>query len=243
MTVSAILFGRKNSKGIKNKNIKKICGTPLYLHSLKEAFKIEQIKNIYISSDDERILKGGKKLGCKILNRPKKLATDRALLSDAMQDAVSKVIKLEPKLKYVIFLLCNSPCFTSEELKMGIKIIKTKKKIETVTTISKLNMFSPVRAKKIKAKKLYNFIENKTLIKYTALSGDRDQSTDCYFCTNAFSVSKINILKNMSKNPWPFKWMGKNVEYIMQRDSLGDIDFEWQLPAVEWWIKKYKLKR
>ena len=46
----------------------------------------------------------------------------------------------------------------------------------------------------------------------------------------------------MSKNPWPFKWMGKNVEYIMQRD-LGDIDFEWQLPAVEWWIKKYKLKR
>ena len=76
-------------------------------------------------------MRGGKKLGCKILNRPKKLATDRALLSDAMQDAVSKVIKLEPKLKYVIFLLCNSPCFTSEELKKGIKIIKTKKKIET----------------------------------------------------------------------------------------------------------------
>jgi CMP-N-acetylneuraminic acid synthetase len=49
MTVSAILFGRKNSKGIKNKNIKKICGTPLYLHSLKEAFKIEkQLRNFSI---------------------------------------------------------------------------------------------------------------------------------------------------------------------------------------------------
>ena len=240
MSTIAILFGRKGSKGIKNKNIYKLNNKPLYKHPIDEAKKVSQIKKIYISTDDENIIMGGKKLGCEIINRPKKYTSDRALLSDAMQHAVKTVIKLEKDLKYIVLLLCNSPCFTSRELKKGFSLIKKNKDIETVTTISKLNMFSPVRAKKIKAGKLINYIDNRTLSKFTALSGDRDKSVDSFFCTNAFSICTKESLVNMAKNPWPFKWMGKNVKYVIQEHSVGDIDFEWQLPTVEWWIRKYK---
>lgn len=240
MSAVAILFGRKGSKGIKNKNIYKLNNKPLFKHSLDEAKKVSSIKEIFVSTDDENIIKGAKKLGCHILHRPKILTSDGALLSDAMQDAVHKVLKIKKNIKYIVLLLCNSPCFTSKELKKGFLEMSKYKNVDTVTTISKLNMFSPVRAKKISSGRLINYIDNKTLSKYTALSGDRDKSVDSFFCTNAFSICTVKSLKDMSKNPWPFKWMGKKVKYIIQEHSVGDIDFEWQLPSVEWWIKKYK---
>ena len=240
MSTVAILFGRKGSKGIKNKNIYKLNNKPLFKHPIDEVKKVSQVKKIYVSTDDKDIIKGAKKIGCQILHRPKNLTSDKALLSDAMQDAVHKVLKIEKNIKFIVLLLCNSPCFTSKELEKGFSIIKADKKIQTVTTISKLNMFSPVRAKKIQDGKLINYIDNKTLSRYTALSGDRNKSVDSFFCTNAFSICTKESLIKMSKNPWPFKWMGKKIKYIIQEHSVGDIDFEWQLPSVEWWLKKYK---
>ena len=47
------------------------------------------------------------------------------------------------------------------------------KHFNTVTTISKFNNFSPVRAKKIKKNNLLNYIPNKNLRKFTPLSCDR----------------------------------------------------------------------
>ena len=44
MSAVAILFGRKGSKGIKNKNIYKLNNKPLFKHSLDEAKKFHQLK-------------------------------------------------------------------------------------------------------------------------------------------------------------------------------------------------------
>ena len=38
----------------------------------------------------------------------------------------------------------------------------------------------------------------------------------------------------------PFQWMGKNKSFIEQKFCIGDIDFEWQIPVVKWWLKKKK---
>ena len=52
-----IIPARKNSKGLKNKNIKKLNGIPLIKYTVNLAKKSKQIKKIYISTDDERIIK------------------------------------------------------------------------------------------------------------------------------------------------------------------------------------------
>ena len=70
----------------------------------------------------------------------------------------------------LIILLCNSICVRSDDIKKGIKILKNNKTIDTVTTVSKFNNFSPVRTKKIEGKKLKNYIPNDSLKKFTPLS-------------------------------------------------------------------------
>ena len=85
----AILFGRKNSRSIKNKNILKIFSKPMYAYPIDAAKKIKKIKKIYVSSDSDVILKGSLKRGCQIIKRPKYLCTDKALLEDTIQHAVN----------------------------------------------------------------------------------------------------------------------------------------------------------
>ena len=236
----AILFGRKNSKSVKDKNIYKFFGKPAFRYPLDAALKCKHIDLIYVSTDSEKIAKECEKKECKVIKRPKNLCTDDALLEDAIQHAVNVCIKDNKNIKNFVILLCNSVCVLNKDLDYAFQILK-KKRVDSITTISKFNMFSPVRAKKIKNKVINNYIPNKTLSKITSLSCDRDKSIDTFFCTGSFTISKANILKNLKKNPMPFRWIGKRAQYIEQDQCVGDIDFEWQLPSIEWWLKKNKL--
>ena len=85
----AILFGRKNSKSIKNKNILKIFKKEMFMYPLEAAKKTKMIDKIYVSSDSSYILKKAESKGCEKILRPKRLCDDKALLEDAIQHAVN----------------------------------------------------------------------------------------------------------------------------------------------------------
>lgn len=232
----AILFGRKNSKSVKNKNILSFFGKPAFSYPLDAALNCKSIDQIYVSTDSNKIIDYCKKKNCKIIERPKKLCTDGALLEDAIQHAVDVCFRENKKIRNFVILLCNSICITSKELEKGIDIMN-KFKPDSVTTISKFNMFSPIRAKKIQGKFIDTYIPNKVMKNYTDLSCDRDKSVDTFFCTGSFTVSQSKILKNLKKNPYPFRWIGKKTRHFIQNDCVGDIDFEWQIPVIKWWLK------
>jgi CMP-N-acetylneuraminic acid synthetase len=236
----AILFGRKNSKSIKNKNILKIFSKPMFMYPIHAAKKVKEIDKIYVSSDSKKILSAAQKKKCIPIQRPKNLCNDKALLEDAIQHAVNYCQKQNNfKIKNFIILLCNSICVRSDDIKKGIKILKNNKTIDTVTTVSKFNNFSPVRTKKIEGKKLKNYIPNDSLKKFTPLSCDRDKSVHAYYCTQSFTITRAARLKEMKKNPFPFNWMAKKSTFIYQDSCVGDIDFPWQIESTKWWIKKY----
>jgi CMP-N-acetylneuraminic acid synthetase len=235
----AIIFGRKNSKGLKNKNILNILGKPACHYPIEAAKKAKKVDQIFVSSDSKFILNYAKKKKCNIIKRPSFLATDKALLSDAIFHAVKICEKKIRKVNNYIILLCNSVCVNSKVIDNAVSII-SKKNIDTVTTISKFNMFSPVRALKIENNYIKNYIPNKIMEKYTSLSGDRDKTVDSYFSTHSCTVSKSTIFKKIKNNSMPFKWMGNKKSYIVQENCVGDIDYEWQLKVAEWWLQKYE---
>ena len=88
------------------------------------------------------------------------MCTDRSLLSDAIYHAVDIAKKNEGHIDNFLILLCNSICFTHQAINKSLKKIKSDK-ADSVVTISKFNMFSPVRAMKIEKDKISNFIPNK----------------------------------------------------------------------------------
>ena len=60
-------------KGLKNKNILKINGTPLIGWTLKQILKSDISKNVMVSSDSKEILNISKSFGANILHKRKKI--------------------------------------------------------------------------------------------------------------------------------------------------------------------------
>ena len=80
-----IIPARKGSKGLKDKNIKKLNGKSLILHTIHTAKKCKSIKKIIVSTDDDRIIKKINKIeGVDIpFKRPSRLSKDNSIAIDA----------------------------------------------------------------------------------------------------------------------------------------------------------------
>ena len=65
--IIAIILARGGSKGIPGKNIKKFCGLPLIAWSILQAINTKGITDVWVSSDDKKILTNGFKTDYKSL--------------------------------------------------------------------------------------------------------------------------------------------------------------------------------
>ena len=85
-----IILARGGSKGIKDKNIKKLGKLPLIAWTIKEALKSKKNLTVYLSTDSKKIASIGKKYGAKIpFIRPKKFAKDTSSSVDAIEHAIN----------------------------------------------------------------------------------------------------------------------------------------------------------
>ncbi len=86
------ICARGGSKGVKNKNIRKINGKPLIAHSIQQAKESERFEAIAVSSDSSEILDISKKWGADyIINRPPELASDTSAKLPAIQHCIKSI--------------------------------------------------------------------------------------------------------------------------------------------------------
>ena len=241
--ICALLIGRSGSKGYKNKNIKKILGKSLCEYSLIAAKKSLFVKKIYVSTDCSKIKKISKKYNCNIINRPKKLCTQSALGEDVFRHGYYEIKddleKEGKKLELLVLLFANVATISHKLIDRGIKILKSNKKFDSAVSTSVYNMWSPLRARKLmKDGTLKPFVPFKTFGNPKTLNCDRDSQGDVYYADMSVSVVRPKCLKNMKRGLLPQKWMGKKIAPIKSEAGF-DLDYEWQVPLAEYWIKKY----
>ena len=245
--ILAIMIGRSGSKGFKNKNIKKVFGKYLCEYPLMAAKKIKSIKKIYVSTNCNVIKKVSKKYKVNIIDRPKRLTTDKVLGEKVFQHAyfeAKKDLKLSSKdIELVVLLFANAATLTPEMINKGIKILRSHKKYDSAVSTSIYNMWSPIRARKLDKKTgcLKPFVPFKTFGKVDKLNCDRGSQGDVYYADMSVSVVRPYCLENMKNNLLPQKWMGKKIAPIF---SIGgfDLDYDWQMPLLKFWLKNYGKK-
>ena len=94
--IHSIILARGGSKGIKNKNLIKIKKKPLLYWSIEKSIKSKSIHKTWVSSDDLKILNYSKKLGAKIIKRPKSISGDNATSEAAWFHAIQTITKSDP---------------------------------------------------------------------------------------------------------------------------------------------------
>ncbi len=119
--VIAVIPARGNSKRLKNKNIFPVWGKPMMYWTIDAAKKSKLINTIYVTSENEKILKIAKKNKVKIIKRPEKLSKDNTYKIEAIRHAVKKIIsegKKPPSL--VVSLQANSPEIVHQDIDKSI---------------------------------------------------------------------------------------------------------------------------
>lgn len=133
----AFIFARGGSKEIKNKNIKLINNKPLIYYSIKIAKSIKMIDDVYVSSDNDKILNLSKKYGAKIIKRPSSLSKDNSSEINAWKHAIKYLREKNIYFDVFISLPATSPLRNKSDIVKSIKNLN--KKTDFVITIYKSN--------------------------------------------------------------------------------------------------------
>lgn len=134
--VVAIIPARAGSKGLKNKNFKKLNGIPLISHTIEAAKQSKLINEIIISTDYSQINKICNQHGIKINRlRPKNLSRDDSRIEDVILDLLKNSIDKIPDI--LIILQPTSPIRKIKNIDKSIQIL-IEKQFSSVIEINRV---------------------------------------------------------------------------------------------------------
>jgi len=240
------MIGRKGSVGFPGKNIYPVLGRPLAAYPLMAANDSTQVERIFVSTDCPEISGIAREHGAELIERPTELASKEALGEDAFahgyHEIKRRLKKEDLNIEFVVLLFANGATLNKDLIDQGIDILRTNKNFDSAVTTSVYNMWSPLRARKLKEDGcLYPMVPFETFGDPQTLNCDRDSQGDVHFADMAVSVVRPECLENLTEGLLPQKWMGQRIAPILNWGGF-DVDYEWQIPMVEFWLRKHGVR-
>lgn len=240
--IFALMLGRDGSTGLPGKNTMDILGKPLMVYPILAAKGVADIDSMYISTDSPTIRQIGKQYGTRHIQRPSELCTKEALGEDAFRHGYLWIKEnVSADIEFMVLLFCNAATVSSELIRQGIEVLRKNPEIDSAVSVSRYNMWSPLRARKEdKDGLLQPFVPFETFGDPKTLNCDRDSQGDVWFADMGVSVVRPRCLENMHEGLLPQRWMGQKI-YPLKQWGGCDIDYDWQVPGVDFWLNKHNL--
>lgn len=208
--ILALIPARGGSKGIKNKNLRKINGKPLIYYTINFINKLKFVDLKIVSSDKDEILNYAKKNGFVAFRRNKKLSGDKVSDYQVIESILNSNITDIKKFDYLIYLQPTSPIRKSNELNQALnKLIKLNyDAVWSVTEIDK--KYHPLKVFINKNNKLNLFSEKgKKIIARQQLKKAFIRNGVFYI----FSIKKIMKTKSI--------YIKKTLPFIIKSDVIN----------------------
>lgn len=235
--IAALILGRGGSIGFPGKNTTKVLGRPMMEYAVLAAKDSEYVDEIYVSTDSEEIMEIAQKNEVSIIRRPDYLCTKEALHQDAMVHGCQYLKDIGKKIELIVLLQCNAPIVSSKQIDEGIRILREHPDYDSVATVSKYNMYSPIRARRIGGDGLiHSFISSEMIEEVDKITCDKDSQGDVYFTDGLFIVRPY-CLEHIEDGMPPYRWMGQKAYPILNEGGL-DVDYAWQVPQIEYILKE-----
>ena len=225
------ICARGGSKGVKNKNIRKIANLELIAYSIIQAQNSGLFKHIVISTDSDEIASVAQKYGGEVFfKRSAKLATDRAAKVPVMRDALLRSEKhFGCKFETLIDLDATAPLRTSKDIIKAYELFCKEKAENLITaTPSRKNPY-------------FNMIEfqNGILAKVKkSVFKARQEAPICYDMNASIYIFQRGRLLQSDE-----LFGDKTSLYVMSEDTAFDIDSELDFELVQFLLEKRAFKK
>ncbi len=130
----AIIPARSGSKGVKDKNIKQLCGKPLIAYTIEAALKCGVFDEVMVSTDSEQYAQIAKEYGASIpFLRTDATSTDSASSWDMVQEVLDGYLEIGKKFDTFCLLQPTSPLRDAEDIKLAYELYETKSSFAVVS--------------------------------------------------------------------------------------------------------------
>lgn len=225
------IAARGGSKGVKDKNIRPLCGLPLIAHTIKQAKRWGRADRIICSTDSQVIADVAKKFGAEVpFTRPAQLATDKAGKLGVLRHAL-KTMEEQTKQQFSVLvdLDATAPIRRVEDIEnVYQKLIKNKAKcVFSVTPCRKNPYFNMVELNK----KGYAMLSKKLkspIIRRQDAPKVYDMNASIYAYDRRFILNdKMNTV-----------FSNRSMISVMEEWSAVDIDTEKDFEFIEFLVSK-----
>ncbi|MBL6857133.1 MAG: acylneuraminate cytidylyltransferase family protein [Pelagibacteraceae bacterium] len=229
MNILCSICARGGSDTLKNKNIKKLYGRPLIVHTLITAKKTKIFDNIVVSSDSKKIIDISKKYVDYTIKRPSSLSRNNSPKVPAIRHALINSEKFfKKKFDIIIDLDATSPLRTTKDIKGALNTF-LKNRNSNLLSVCKSNKnpyFNMVEKKKRKIK----IVKNSKINFYTRQDAPEifDINASIYIWKR-YNLLKMNNIINK-----------KTGIFIMPKSRSIDIDDYYDFELVKYFFKKNK---
>ena len=219
--VIAVIPARGGSKSVPGKNIRALAGKPLLAWSIEVARQVSEIDRILVSTDDPQIASFGWAYGAEVYARPAHLATDEALVIDALKDLLETLRRERGTPEWVILLEPTCPLRTPQDVQSCLNLV-AQGGCDSVATFKEAEL-NPHRA--------WRIIDG---VPEVFIAGSvpwlpRQKLPKAYQLNGAVYVFRADLLREEAKS----LLVGKLGAVLMPRERSQDIDDSVDFAIVE----------
>ena len=217
-----LIPARGGSKGVPGKNMRKLIGRPLIDFSILAAQQSKRIDCLYVSSEDQAILRHAQKMGALVILRPEEFASDTASAVSVVEHFIGSIsppmLKQDP---YIVYLQPTSPFRNASHIDDALKLMLDLN-AQSLTSVSETEQ-SPFKMFTLDAKgRLQSLFDEK-------LSNVRRQDLPVVFAPNgAIYVFRVSEFK--AKGGFP---SNGSLPFVMNCQDSLDIDTEEDISCAE----------
>lgn len=213
--VIGLIPARGGSKGVPRKNMRVISGKPLIAFSILAAQQSRHIDSVYVSSNDQAILRHAQTMGATGIVRPDEFASDTASAFEVVNHFIGMLpnvlLQEDP---YIVYLQPTSPFRTARHIDGALEQMLAEKS-HSIVSVSEMEK-SPFKSFTLDANgRLQSLFDEK-------LSNARRQDLPAVFVPNgAIYVFRVSEFKARGDFP-----SNGSVPFIMSQEDSLDIDTE-----------------
>jgi CMP-N,N'-diacetyllegionaminic acid synthase len=227
--VIAVVPARGGSKSVPGKNVRPVGGKPLLAWSIEVARQVNEIDRIIVSTDDDHIATVGRAYGAEVYPRPSHLATDEALVIDALKDLLNTLRSEGESAEWIILLEPTCPLRTAQDVRDCLNMIASER-CDSVATFKDADL-NPHRAWRIVDGTPEVFIPG--AIPWLP----RQKLPKAYQLNGAVYVFRANLLQDQARS----LLNGKLGAVLMPKHRSQDIDENIDFTIVEALLKESKI--
>lgn len=211
----AVVPARSGSKGLKDKNIKELCGKPLLTYTVEAALQAGVFDKVHVSTDSELYAEIARNCGADVpFLRSEQMASDTASTWDAMRFVLEEYKKRGEEFDTITVLQPTSPLRTGDDIAQAYAFF-TQKKANMISGVCEMD-HSPLWSNVLPTDlSMGNFEDEKlAFLPRQELPVYYRENGAIYMLKTSHLFSQKNIYKD------------KCYAYIMDRSHSVDIDTE-----------------